>query len=408
MSTPSRISTILAFVIGGSFLIEEPAQAVTKTWTGLGADANWSTAANWSPAGAPVAGDDLVFPAGAAQLSNFNDTASSTSYNTLSFTGPVGGYNLSGFSIHLPAGLTADNSALNTVSLDITLTASQTFNVSGDRLRLAGIFTGNTLTFSVGSTGIVEVLGSIIGPGGVTVSGSPGHGVFISADATYSGPTNVTGGFLSLAGFALNPASVVTVTGGVLQFLNGGSAGPVTANAGQVFLGGGGISEIGSVTDLTMQAASSFVPNMVSPALLATLNASGAVTLNNPTLIVFWNFPSNPGDSFTILNKTSAGAIIGTFSGLLEGSTFLSNGRTYQITYVGGDGNDVVITDVTGGAVTPTPTATPVGVSTATPTRTPTLAGAPAVVPTLGAGGLAALVGLLVLSALFVLRRSSL
>jgi hypothetical protein len=408
MSTPRRISTILAFVIGGAFLIEEPARAVTKTWTGLGADANWTTAANWSPSGAPVAGDDLVFPAGASRLSNLNDTASSTSYNTLSFTGPVGGYNLSGFSIHLPAGLTADNSALNTVSLDITLTASQTFSVSGDRLRLSGIFVGNTLTFSVGSTGIVEVLDTIIGPGGVTVSGSPGHGVFINADATYSGPTNVAGGFLSVAGVALNPASVVTVSGGVLQFLNGGSAGPVTANTGQVFLGGGAISEIGNVTDLTMQAASSFFPNMMGPAMFATLNASGAVTLNNPTLIIFWFFTSNSGDSFTILNKTSAGAITGTFSGLPEGSTFLSNGRTYQITYVGGDGNDVVLTDVTGGATTPTPTVTPVGVSTATPTRTPTLAGAPAVVPTLGAGGLAALVGLLVLSALFVLRRSSL
>ena len=403
MGTPRQISALFALAIG-ALLIPEPARAATKTWTGLGADANWSTAANWSPSGAPVAGDDLVFPAGASQLSNLNDTPSSTLYNTVSITGPAGGYNLSGFSIHLPAGLTADNSALNTVSLAITLTASQTFSVTGDRLRLAGgIFVADTLTFATGSTGIVEVLGTIIGPGGVTVSGSPGHGVFISADATYSGPTNVTGGFLSVAGVALNPASVVTVTGGVLQFLNGGSAGPVTASAGQVFLGGGGISEIGNVTDLTMQAASSLLLNMVSPAMFSTLNASGAVTLNNPTLIVFWNFTSNSGDSFTILNKTSAGAITGTFSGLPEGSTFLSNGRTYQITYVGGDANDVVITDVTG-ATTPTPTPTTI----TTPTPTPTLSAAPAVVPTLGAGGLAALVGLLVLSALFVLRRSSL
>jgi hypothetical protein len=35
------------------------------------------------------------------------------------------------------------------------------------------------------------------------------------------------------------------------------------------------------------------------------------------------------------------------FSGLAEGATFTGNGRTYKITYVGGDGNDVVLTDVT-------------------------------------------------------------
>ena len=37
------------------------------TWTGGGGDNNWTTAANWGGT-APVAGDDLVFPAGAARL----------------------------------------------------------------------------------------------------------------------------------------------------------------------------------------------------------------------------------------------------------------------------------------------------------------------------------------------------
>ena len=40
-----------------------------------------------------------------------------------------------------------------------------------------------------------------------------------------------------------------------------------------------------------------------------------------------------------------AGAITGTFAGLPEGAKFTSNGRTYRITYQGGDGNDVVVTD---------------------------------------------------------------
>ena len=39
-----------------------------------GGDNNWTTAANWGGT-APVAGDDLVFPAGAARLSNTNNYA---------------------------------------------------------------------------------------------------------------------------------------------------------------------------------------------------------------------------------------------------------------------------------------------------------------------------------------------
>ena len=412
MSTPRRIVTILTFVIGGACLIAHSAEAATKTWTGLGADANWTTAANWSPSGAPMAGDDLVFPAGASRLSNNNDTTAGTSYNTLSITGPAGGYILSGNAIQLAAGLTAENSAANTVALPITLTASQTFTVSGDRLRLNGpIDLGpNILTVATGSTGIVEVNATISGTGGLTYTGSATSALSINAAATYSGPTNILSGSFSVTGAnggALNPASVVTLTGGVLQFNNGGSAGPVTAIGGKIVLGNGLFSEVGSVTSLTAESGSQLEFDMFSFMGVmqpATLNVSGGVTLNDPTLLVTWGFTSSLGDSFTILNKTSAGPISGTFSGLPEGAIFSSNGRSYRITYVGGDGNDVVITDI--GGVTPTPTVTPTAVSTATPTATPTGAAASPAVPTLGAGGLAALVGLLALTALFVLRRS--
>ena len=35
----------------------------TDTWTGMGADANRSTAGNWSPVAVPVAGDNWCFRA---------------------------------------------------------------------------------------------------------------------------------------------------------------------------------------------------------------------------------------------------------------------------------------------------------------------------------------------------------
>lgn len=50
------------------------------------------------------------------------------------------------------------------------------------------------------------------------------------------------------------------------------------------------------------------------------------------------------GSSFTILSKTSAGGISGTFSGKPQGAVFSASGYNWQITYIGGDGNDITLT----------------------------------------------------------------
>src|SRR5882724_11606114 len=63
----------------------------TSTWSGLGADANWSTPENWNTL--PISGSDLVFPVGAAQLVNTDDLGSSTSFGTLTISGV--GYSIS-------------------------------------------------------------------------------------------------------------------------------------------------------------------------------------------------------------------------------------------------------------------------------------------------------------------------
>ena len=50
---------VLGFILFGALNVF----SAVKTWDGGGADANWQTAANWVGDIAPVAGDDLVFPA---------------------------------------------------------------------------------------------------------------------------------------------------------------------------------------------------------------------------------------------------------------------------------------------------------------------------------------------------------
>ena len=85
---------------GGPFVGPYVAAGVTRTWTGAGTDNNWTTPANWGGT-APLPGDDLVFPAGAARLSNTNDFPAATSFTSITISGT--GYTLSGNSVALGA-----------------------------------------------------------------------------------------------------------------------------------------------------------------------------------------------------------------------------------------------------------------------------------------------------------------
>ena len=57
-------------------------------------------------------------------------------------------------------------------------------------------------------------------------------------------------------------------------------------------------------------------------------------------------FSAPAGSSFLILDNRSAASITGTFSGMPQGSRFGVEGLTFEISYQGGDGNDVVLTRV--------------------------------------------------------------
>ena len=53
-----------------------------------------------------------------------------------------------------------------------------------------------------------------------------------------------------------------------------------------------------------------------------------------------------PDQSFVIFDNRFSGAVSGFFDSLPEGQLLVTAATTMQITYVGGDGNDVVLTVV--------------------------------------------------------------
>src|SRR5262249_49731642 len=69
-----------------------------------------------------------------------------------------------------------------------------------------------------------------------------------------------------------------------------------------------------------------------------------SVDLNNTVLSL--NIGTiNGGEQYTILSVAgTSGGVSNTFTGLAEGATITVGGQAFTISYVGGDGNDVVLT----------------------------------------------------------------
>jgi autotransporter-associated beta strand protein len=176
--------------------------ATTLAWTGLGANDDWSTGGNWSGA-APMAGDTLIFGAGARQQANDNNLATNIKLASLVFQNS--GYSITGSAIELSGGLDATNAVVGTdaIALSIALTASQTtltVDGSSDVLQLSGVLSG-AISVTKGGTGTLEYSGSTAN--------------------SYSGTTTVSSGTLELD---KTPAAGVHAIAGALTIDAGATA----------------------------------------------------------------------------------------------------------------------------------------------------------------------------------------
>ena len=283
-----------------------PVTYSTDVWTGLGGTPNWSNGANWASGTAPMANDNLVFPAGAAQLTAIDDFAAGTVFNSITLSGS--GYTLSGVlntstgvvnSLTLQAGITTTNATgSSTISIPLVLSGNETFlsTYALTTLTVSGAVTtpaaGQALT--VDGTGTTFLTGVISGAGSLVKNG-PGT-LLIENSNSYSGLTTVNAGFLEITTALALGASTPAATAGTV--VNSGATledDSTTAVAEPITLNGGGINNnptiaAGALTNLTTVTWSGPITLGSSASIGAisgtTLTISGGVTLGVNTLTV--------------------------------------------------------------------------------------------------------------------------
>jgi autotransporter-associated beta strand protein len=198
--------------------------------------------------------------------------------------------------------------------------------------------------------GSSEFDGTISGigyPGGYTIEKAGGGTFSLTGTNTYLNETVVDGGVLIVDGQQLQ-SPVMVSTSGILT--GSGVVGNITSS-GTVAPGNGGPAIL-TCSNLTFTSSGSYSVDLTGPAPgsgYAQLNQIGpgpSDVLGNASLQVVPNFatPVGLGQQFTIISNATAQPFSGTFAGLPEGAQFMAGGFTFRISYVGGTGNDVVLT----------------------------------------------------------------
>lgn len=323
----------LATIAGG-------AHATTKTWNGA-VNNLWSNAGNWS-GGVPVAGDRIVFSATGSNRTTVNDLAAGTVFYDITFLG--NNYVINGNAIGLSSGISS-STAVNTINVDIQVTGPQTIGgaICCGPLNLNGNISlgSNQITFDYQ----VNANGIISGSGGLAL----GDVITLTGNNTYTGPTSVT----QRAQFdGLQPASAVTAGSYSNAIVSGsGTVGVVTLNSAASLSPGANFgANVGKLTsgDLLFNSSSYLIVtlNGAGPGTgYDQAKVNGTVTINSGAgLLPTLGFAPTTGQTFTIVDNDGTDAIVGTFNGLPEGATFSMNASEFSISYVGGTGNDIVLT----------------------------------------------------------------
>ena len=247
---------------------------------------------------------------------------------------------------------------------------SVTFNVPGGSVDIKDngqldIASGNSTAaaYKIETNAEIQALSGFTVDKATTISGSGellSNGMVLPGNYSFTGSTTVNTGNLQVDGSLAESAvdlgdsgnSTLSGTGTVgAIFVVAGDLSPgdtpnpgiLSADGDVQFTAFGNDSGQGSVYSVQLNGSTAGTG-------YSQLNVSGQVNLGGGALDAFLGFTPTAGEQFTIIKSTVP--IVGTFDGLPEGASLTIGNTAFTISYVGGDGDDVVLTQA--GAIAPT------------------------------------------------------
>lgn len=215
----------------------------------------------------------------------------------------------------------------------------------------------------------LKITGAITGP---TYKITPLDGIDLTV--VLAGSSNTTATANGTYKSAVNTVTVsndLNTTNNTFYYNNALIVQAPSGKYGNVTLAGGTLSGTGTVKNITMSSgkvAPGLSPGCLTSNNLAYTGGQLSIEINGTTVCTEYDQQTVTGtvslganvttltvtklsgynakvdDKFTIIDNDGSDAVSSTFKGLAEGATFTSDGVTYKISYVGGDGNDVVLT----------------------------------------------------------------
>jgi hypothetical protein len=298
------------------------------------------------------AGYALVFASSLATSVTINST----------IRGQSGGANGAGLP---PVGLGQDKHAIIGEDLDITLAAQADIQAAGGAIYFAGgtnalelqagaVVSGEVLAFGLADT--LRLGGSANASFNLAALGPQfnnfeavqkvGASTWTLTGTTSAAiPWSIDAGTLHLVG-ATSSASLTTVNaGGTLS--GSGAIGALNVASGGILSPGASAGSL-ATGNLALAAGATYRAEIDNGATAFTgydqVGATGTVALGSATLSLAVDAAIAPGTIFLILANDGTDAISGTFGGLAEGATIDAGKARFSISYLGGDGNDVVLT----------------------------------------------------------------
>jgi autotransporter-associated beta strand protein len=205
---------------------------------------------------------------------------------------------------------------------------------------------GNGLSTTFG--GLIFQMGSLVKVGNETLT--------LTGANTYSGGTTVAGGSLIVQNATGSATGTGSVQVNVGTFGGTGSVtGAVTVGTGtgpHAFLAPGvkGPGSLSTASLLTFKSNSGYKCELAAtPHPRVDQVSANGITIENGARFMLrtkGNQTLPIGTIFTVIDNTAATPITGMFANLPDGSTFTVGNNTFQVSYEGGDGNDLTLTVV--------------------------------------------------------------